>query len=361
MDSVLHLRMMNTTDASTIALLNRLSLEINRFITLFVVLFGTVGNTLNIFVLAQRKLRSNPSVIYFLNSATAGLIILLVGLPTRIIVGWTSIDPTNTNSFLCKGRIFLLYGCRTIFVWLIVLASFDRWLVTSSQWFIHRCQFNSSRTAYRAVLITSILSFLLWFESLFCYDTDITDAPLRCYGKTHACRIFNDVTYAMTTVIIPSMLMLFFGQRMIENIAKARQPVTATIVPITLIDATNQRRQASQRREQASLTRMLLVQVILLTFFSLPQAIHQLYLTFTLHVVKTPLHLSIENFIVNFNFSLTYVGNGIPFYIYTLTGTTFRQTLIHLLRECLQRIHAFFLIFSKVVLRVRRNRPNHRG
>ena len=329
----------SSNDASTIVLINRISFELNRYITLFIFLFGTIGNLLNILVLIQPTLRLNPSAIYFLGSSISGLGIILIGLPTRIIAGWISTDPSNTDSLLCKFRIFFLYSFRTASVWLLVLASIDRWLISSHQ--LVRRRFSNRHIAFRSVFIIYFCSILLWAESLFCYDINVQQAPLRCYGKTQICRIFNDLVYASSTVVIPSLFMLVFGFLTIHNIKQSRR----TVIPsIALTLHQQQHKPKLIRRDQSSLTRMLAFQVILLTIFSLPQAIHQFYLTFTLQVEKSLLRQAAENFIVNFNFSLTYVGNGIPFYIYTLTGTIFRQTLFRLVRTTSRQI------FDKIIL-----------
>ena len=278
-------------------------------------------------------------MIYFLASSISSLGILLVGLPTRLIAGWISTDPTNTNSVLCKTRIFLLYGFRTTSTWLIVFATIDRWFSSSLK--ITRRRLSSCKTAYRSLIIISLLSFLLWIESIYCYDTNLPEAPLRCYGKSYVCRVLNDLTYAITTVIIPSVLMLIFGFLTIHNINRSRRAIEPFVATVTQIDPLHRQKRRGKRRNQSSLTGMLILQVIFLTLCSLPQAMHQFYLTFTIQVVKDPLRLAIENFIVNFNFSLTYVGNASSFYIYTLTGTMFRQTLTQLTRTTIRRLYLY--------------------
>jgi len=328
-----------TTDAATIALLNSISSELNRYITLFVFIFGTIGNLLNILIFSQASLRTNPCVVYFLSSSVSSLGILLIGLPSRLIAGWISTDPTNTNSLLCKFRIFLLYGFRTTAVWLFVFATIDRWFLSSET--IRRRRLSSLKFAYKSLTIIHCCSFLLWFESLFCYNIDVPQSPLRCYGRSHQCRIFNDLVYATSTVIIPSFLLLIFGLQTIHNINRTRRAIEPFIATIAHIEPLNIKKRKKRRRNQSSLTRMLLLQIVFLTIFSLPQAIHQIYLTLTVQIVKSPFRLTIESFIVNFNFSLTYVGNASPFYVYTLTGTMFRQELIQMIRSLVRQGHAY--------------------
>lgn len=321
--------MSENNEVYIINLINRISYELNRYITLFVFIFGTLGNLINIFVLCQPRLRRNASIIYFIGSSVAGVGIMLIGLPSRIIAGWISTDPTNTNSALCKSRIFFLYSFRTASVWLIVLATIDRWLSSSSG--VSRRRLSSVKIALKAMFIAYIISFIVWFESIFCYGTDVAEAPVRCYGKNQACRIFNDITYAIATVIVPSILMLVFGLLTIRQLIQSRRQVAPTLPAVIRLPNENQPRRRTTKARQASLTRMLIFQVILLTLFSLPQALHQIFLTLTIQTIRSPLRQSIESFIVNLNFSLTYVGNGTPFYIYTLTAPIFRRTLFELI------------------------------
>ncbi|CAF1003013.1 unnamed protein product [Adineta ricciae] len=228
--------MSNTTDSTMVALLNNISSRLNSYITFLVFLFGTIGNILSIIVLSQARLRVNPCVLYFLASSIASFGILLIGLPSRLMAGLTSTDPTNTNSLLCKFRIFVLYAFRTTAVWLVVFATIDRWFASSINY--TRRRLSSRRFAYKAILIIHILSFILWIESPFCYGINVPEAPLRCYGSSQACRIFNDLAYASSTVIIPSILMLIFGLLTIYNIHRTHQAIQPIIAIVTLVDPT---------------------------------------------------------------------------------------------------------------------------
>ena len=91
---------------STIMIINNINSQCRRYITLLVVLFGTTGNLLNMIVFLQPLLRRNPCGLYFLSSSAAGLGILLAGLPSHIIGEWISSDPTSSNPWYCKLRIF---------------------------------------------------------------------------------------------------------------------------------------------------------------------------------------------------------------------------------------------------------------
>jgi hypothetical protein len=125
--------------------------------------------------------------------------------------------------------------------------------------------------------------------------------------------------------------MLIFGLATIENIHQA-QLITPVII-------TSKRRiSINNRKTDNSLTRMLVLQVILLTIFNIPQAIQKLYITNTFYQSKSPLDKAIENFLFNIAVLATYIPHCLPFYLYTFTGSVFRKTLFKLLRTMIQRL-----------------------
>jgi hypothetical protein len=341
--------MSNSTSDFTVTLINNVSSQVNRYLTLFTFLFGTIGNLLNIIVLSQPRLRLNPCVLYFLGSSISSLGILLIGLPSHIIAGWISSDPSNTIPWFCKMRIFLLYSFRTTSVWLLVFATIDRWFSSSAK--IHRRRLSSIKVACRSIIIICISSFILWAQSIYCYDANTPDAPLKCYGKSDVCRSFNDTVYASSTVAIPSLFMLIFGLLTIHNINQSRRAIQPVVITVTNISQVTRVKRKISRRNERSLTRMLLLQVIILALCSLPQAIDQFYLTATIDVDKTQLRTAIENFIVNFNLSLTYIGNGISFYLYTLNGTVFRQALIRFIHLTITQLKLYTtFMFAQLIV-----------
>lgn len=117
----------NSSDAIAIAHLNFLASQMNRYLSIAILLFGTIGNLLNCLTLSQRILRSNPCAAHFLGSSVANLVALISGATVRLLAGWGA-DLTETISWICKVRLYVLYASRTIAPWLLTVATVDRWL-----------------------------------------------------------------------------------------------------------------------------------------------------------------------------------------------------------------------------------------
>ena len=336
--------MSSATDVSAIAAWNNASSLMNRYFSILIFLFGTIGNLLNVLVLAQGTLRRNPCSLYFLISSLANFIAIIAGLTTRMLSGWT-LDLTNTNDSLCKLRAFTLFISRNIGSWLIMFAAMDRWLLSSANANYRR--FSTFINAQWCILLTTVLSIILYGPIFYCYEANLTNAPLKCYGKTDLCRYSNDFSYALLTIAIPIFIMMVFGLLTILNIRRSKTRVqTMSVIEMnhtmpsidvtvsTTHPTTTKTTKLSKRKIDRRLFIMLSIQIILLALFTLPQAVQKIYATLTANEVQTALKKAIDNFVFNLVLLLTYLANGMPFYIYTLSGgPLFRNALKHLIQN----------------------------
>ena len=316
--------------------LDYLTQQMNRYLAALIFIFGVVGNTLNCCILSQRILRTNPCALLFLMSSFVDLISIIVGLTTRILAGW-NLDPTTTNNFICKFRAFTVFSTRTIGIWLIALATIDRWLLSSTNF--HRRQKSKLENIERSICLTITLSILFYIHMLDCYEANLTDTPLKCYGKNRQCRLLTDLTYALRTIVLPSIVMIVFGLLIVSNVRRLRRRIQ-TVTIVSIIIATRER-QFKIRKTDRQLLRMLFLQIILLISFCIPQAVQKFYMTFRRFDHRTRREDILLNFFYNIEVLISFIASCMPFYLYTLTGGgIFRRASIEFLHE----IHLKFLI-----------------
>ncbi|CAF1187902.1 unnamed protein product [Adineta steineri] len=321
----------NNETMAYITKLQSISEQITFSMSLIILLSGIIGNLLNCLVFAQRSLRTKPCVVYFFVASILNLIAIFSGVTPRAFQSFFSIpDPTLTVSVLCKLQLFVLFSVRTISSWLIALASIDRYLISSPDVVLRRM--SNLKNTYFSILIVSIISFLFWSEVGYCFDANLIGTPQKCYAKSDACRIFNDLAQSFNTTIIPSTIMLVVGLFTIRNVRISQQ---IGVLPIAIV---NQNTRITRRNEQ-SLTIMLIAQVILLTIFTLPQAGQKFYLTYSFYQTKTSSQRALESLLFNFVLLFSFISSCMPFYIYTITGTLFRKTLFKLLKSGIQYFH----------------------
>jgi hypothetical protein len=253
-----------------------------------------------------------------------------------MLSGWAA-DLTNTIGWLCKLRGFVLYTSRTVALWFIVLATVDRWLSSHSN-ALYR-QMSTVKNAYRSMILILSFSALLYAQLFHCYEANLINSPLKCYGRTELCRIVTAMVEAFVTVTTPIMFMMIFGMMTISNVRRTQRRVqmlpVSTLFPTnntTLTNPTQQQQQRSKKTDRHLLV-MLFFQVIVLTSLSLPFTIVQVYSTLTATQYKTPLQAAIVNFVFNFALLLVYLCCGTPFYIYTLYGgSVFRNALLNVVK-----------------------------
>ena len=326
---------LSTMDAETlnsILTLNNISTQINRFIPIVLLLFGLTGNALSCLVFLQRALRTNPCTWYFLAASLSNMAFLTTVLPTMLGAWNEDWNLMNSVGGFCKLTVFVLLISRSLSLWLIVLATIDRYLASSSD--ARRRQMRSSKQAARWIIITCVVSVAVWAESIYCFDTNLFNTPIPCYTRSVECRFYNDITLALFTIIFPSVTMLVFGLLTINNIHQSKR----------LIQPSNTAKNISQRRSrklERHLTRMLLLQVLLIVAFNLPNAGHVLYLNITFYQEKTSLQRVTDGFTFNSLLLLPFISCCISFYVHTLSGSVFRQTLRQVFQRLLrgQRIH----------------------
>ena len=297
-------------------------------------IFGFIGNILNFLVLSNKKLRSNPCAYLFRISSFINLISILIGLPTRILAGW-NIDPTTTINWICKFRAFTVFSTRTMVTWLIALATIDRWFLSSVD--IHRRHMSNLKNTKREIILIVILSSLVHLYMIYCYEANITDAPLKCYAKTKTCRLINDLTYAFITITIPFILMITFGLMTISNVRHLQHRIEIRVSRSK--EYYSVMKKFKLKPADHHLLHMLLIEAFLLIVLYIPQAVRKFYITFKLFGSGSEFEDLMKVFVYNIELLLAFISSCMPFYIYTLGGgPIFRNAFMDLLRKCLRKI-----------------------
>ncbi|CAF5002355.1 unnamed protein product [Rotaria sp. Silwood1] len=208
----------------------------------------------------------------------------------------------------------------------------DRWLLSSIN--VHRRQRSTLKNTQRWTMIIVIFSILLYAQQLYCYEANLMDTPLKCYGKTVACRYITDLSFAVITILCPLFCMILFGLLTILNVRYSQGRVQAFKLQNTNpsmnkpATTTNGNLEAKLKQKiDRSLLRMLLVQVLLFIIFTFPLSVQKFYSSFS-EENNSGIETVINGFSYNLAVLIYFVSNGMPFYIYTLCGgTVFRKAL----------------------------------
>jgi uncharacterized membrane protein (DUF485 family) len=328
----------STSDEQLISHLKTIISRINVYLGILIFVFGIVGNILNILILSQRPLRSNTCVLIFIASSIAGIITILSGLTARILSNWEA-GISDTVRWVCKLRIFVSLTFRLVTFWMMMLATIDRWIVSSTNPRFR--QLSSIKNVLRSILAIIFFSIIINCQVIYCYETNLSNAPLRCYTKNAQCRLLNDLIFGLVTIIVPLILIVIFGSMTILKIRSS----PSRILPVTTVSVVNRPSQVIDHRRRRFkktdryLFTMLVIQVILLAFLTLPMAIQKLYITFTTNAKKSLLQHTIDSFVYQITLLMTFIAAGMQFYVNTLSGgTVFRKAVIDLQQLIIRKV-----------------------
>ncbi|CAF4010673.1 unnamed protein product [Rotaria sp. Silwood1] len=190
--------------------------------------------------------------------------------------------------------------------------------------------------AQRGMIIILIFSCLLYIQMFYCYEANLFNAPLKCYGKTIACCLVTDLTYAFAANIFPLIIMLCFGLMTIINVRQAKRRIQ--IINTTSTSGVTINISRRSKKTDYYLLCMLFVQVILFAVFTLPQNIQKFIALAQSNQTQTALDNAIANFIFNFFLFFAYLANGMSFYIYTLFGGNVSRNELLKLAQIVRRI-----------------------
>ena len=247
--------------------------QITIYFGFFLLVTGTVGNILNVFIFASvRTYRTTPSTFYFLVGLTHDIGQLLISLTTRIISAGYGIDPTRTSTIWCKARQFFVNVFATVSLPCACLAVIDQFLATSQSARLRR--WSNIEVAHRIAIGVVLVGWLLGIPWLIYLD--ISPSTGLCVFTNAGFATFLPIDSLLFYSTIPVSVMLIFGYLTYRNIRQT----TAL----------------NQQRADRQLARMICMQVILVAISEIPNGIYNAYSLGTAGTIKNTDRLDKELF-----------------------------------------------------------------
>jgi hypothetical protein len=261
----------------------------------FVLLLGVLGNGMNILVfLSKHTYRTTPCTFYFLIASIYNLAYITLSLITRIMSIGYEIDPTRTSLVWCKIRQFLIITLSLIALTCSCLAVIDQFLVTS-----HRASlrhYSSIKWAHRIVFIVIIIWCLHGIRVIL--FRNISPISNTCVNTDPGYAIYTSVYILGLLCGIPASIMIIFGYLTYRNI--------------------HQTRVLAEQQADRQVTKMVLIQVILVVICIVPYGINNAYGLITANVPKDANRLSNENFALSIFSFASYFYYAVCLFIHCL-------------------------------------------
>jgi hypothetical protein len=275
---------------------------------------GLVGNICNCIIFTRNSYRRAPSSIYFLSLSIFAIIYLLWSLfPSFYALDHT--DLQTKSLIYCKVR---LYGSHILGLYIrycIVFACFDRFISTRRNAQIRLL--NSVQMALKLVFTMCVVWLVVAIHMPI-----LMDIRGGVCGQFDLYKFIYAIYQAVITGFLPPILMIIFS--------------TLTMLSLhQLHDAQLHATQINARKRDRYLLRMVIAEVMVNIFTSIPYSANQIYGLVTFYVVgKSAQRLEIESFITFLTTFLVYLISVGPFYMYILASKPFRNEFINIFLKC---------------------------
>jgi hypothetical protein len=293
----------------------QLIVPINLGIVPVTIIFGTIGNSLNIFVLTRASLYRHSCSHYFLALTINNLIYCTVFLIVRLLNEGQQIIPLNNSLFLCKLNGYTLATCIFLSPYFIILASIDRYCASSPN--AGRRNFSTIYIARWTIICTVVFFMLFFINSLVI--TDIQPDGYGCTVRNNSLykHLFGIIEVILFAIVAPA-LMIFFGLMTIDNIKQI------AVAPV---------RRTAHRRTEGQLARMLIFQVGIQFILTLPLAVAYLISVLPTTIQNTSIFAfvySMSQIVFDFSYASTFI-------LYILTAPVYKKELKLLFYKILRR------------------------
>jgi hypothetical protein len=186
----------------------------------FVFIIGMIGNILNIIIFTSLKTFRQTSAGFYMNvTSCVNIFQLVVGLLSRILITGYNIDPTQTSSFVCKTRSFILATTMLIIFTCMCFAAIDQFLSLTNRWH-HLC---NVKVASRLVIVAFIVWILHGIPVFFFADLSLPPGT----GQTSCSFIntgYSDYYYRFVMPVLlgflPLTIRIIFGLLAFVNVRR---------------------------------------------------------------------------------------------------------------------------------------------
>ena len=242
---------------SLVLITDRIQYYVSVYAGYGIVLFGVIGNTINILLFTQLKLfRKNQSAFYLTVAAIIDSCQLFLTAFVHATAAAFDFDPTRTSLVWCKYRIYLVQLGSVSSATIVCFTAIDQYLSTSHYAQLRQLSnFKSARHLVFGLLVVA---------ALFCIPTPIFQEIRRSN-----CAIYNSsynyyysfVYFCIIIGLLPVTIASSFSLLSYQNVRR----IVRRQIPIV------------RRRLDRQLTAMILSRVVLFVVTTLPFVIFRTY------------------------------------------------------------------------------------
>jgi hypothetical protein len=235
------------------------------------------------------------------------------------------VDPTLTVLAFCKMRLWVLQSSSMMYRWCLVMASFDRYALSSSK--VRLRNFAKVRVARRVSLVIVALWLVLPVHILIFYNLRQGNCGIL---YSYPAALYHSLFTTITGSVLPVCLMATAAVLTHHNLVLKRQRREQNRNQPLEVES---EAQTLQRKRDQQVLLMLLAQVLVYVVLITPLMGFYFYSAVSLNIPnKTADRLAIERFVQFLGETTVYIFPSSSFYLYTLVSSTFRKEFVRVVR-----------------------------
>jgi len=324
--------MFNASDFKTYGLY-KAGVLIWKVVPPILILLGTLGNILSIFVLTRKSIRASTTALYLTVLAFSDLVVLYSGLLRQWILFLFGEDVRQVSEGGCKLHMWLVYSSLDFSAWILIAVTLERVI---SAWLPHNAKTICTKKSAIAFLIgIAVFIFVLNGHILFgmIYETvvkdDGTTKVVKCTEiNVQYYNFFNKVwpwIDLCAFCVIPFAVIVVGNALILFKVLKSQRKTKAAVVPA--VAGGRARGAGGTQGKQSSMTAMLFTLNVVFLVSTSPVSIYNIGYTYWM-TDATPAKIARLDFwwaVVNM---FMYTNNSLNFLLYCLSGTKFRREVI---------------------------------
>lgn len=314
----------------------RLSKLLLAYISPFLIIIGTIGNSMSLIALQSRLFRFSSTGFILTALSTVDVAVLNTGLMRLWLLNAFEINIRNLSSFGCKLHFLLTYYLHQLASCTLLLLTIER---TTSVWFPLRCKELCSMK--RIVIAWLTIAFILFAEHTFFFPA------FDLYPMTNVDLSYGNTTYVKYTCTIRADWYSFFDlewsyiDACVGDFLPFLVVLIGNILTIVRILKSRWERERqmgavpnSNAKLMASTTAMLIGVSVMFIVLSLPIDILFLYYAYRGSVLPQNEEQAIYNLAYAIVTLCYYSNNAFDFLMYLVSGRKFRQAFLETFLPC---------------------------
>ncbi|CAF4058421.1 unnamed protein product [Adineta steineri] len=284
---------------------------------------GTVSCIINLTVFSKKTLRKNPCSIYLIACNVTNFLLIYISILIATLGTGYSIDPSAHSWIVCRLRYYITLVCDVLNPSYLILAAFDRILVTSRNALTR--QHSTSRLAYICICIITLF-WLIFHSHALIFTTILETAPdiAICYFQPGLyLSVISYYSLIIKALLIP-ILMVILGLWTVKNV-RSMNHVTAVVNASTSGGVTIPGGVRTAHSKDRQLIKILLVDTSIYIFFNTMISIILIYQQIMQNQSQSYAQLYLQGFLTSVSVFSAFIPFCIGCYTNLWVSKTFRQ------------------------------------